>query len=1088
MQPIQENAEPLPGYRLVSRLGRGGCGEVWKAEAPGGIPKAIKFVPGDGDGASPGLAEREHRSLHRVKEVRHPFVLSVERFDVVDGRLVIVMELADRNLWDRFAECQADGLSGIPRDELLGYLAEVAEALDLMSTEHQLQHLDVKPENIFLVHQHVKVGDFGLAQEVHGPRAALKGGMTPAYAAPETIDRWASRQSDQYSLAIVFVEMLTGRRPFDGTTARQLVVQHLTGTPDLSALSPADGPVVARALAKTPADRFRTCTEFVQALRTATAVPAAAVGRTPVVAVPAQGPLPGSGPMATPKTQIQTPSRTPRRTPVPPSSAVSRTGGAERVADEVLFPALVVGVGGTGLAALRHLRRLVHERFGTPILPNLRWLLVDTDAAALATALDGPSNEAFTADEVLLVPPRPPAAYRDRPELGSFDTRLTEDTATRLPPVPATHGIRGLGRLALADHYAIVRSRVRAALNGLSALDPLAEAGRLTGLGARSGAARVYLVASVAGGTGSGMLIDLAYLIRRQLRDLRLSTDHLVGLLALPTVDEPAAAANARRALAELRHHSRPGTTYEAGFEPDAAPIVDTGRPFRRCTLLPGATAPATAAHLVFLDALTPVGRALYPDRAAAPENPCTAVGLRRVVWPRERLVVAAADRLARHTLSAWAAAPTAGTEAMVAAEVERAWTDGRLDPAHLGPAVGSGVTRQLGRPIDAVVRDILPETSAGPEVAGPALDRLTVVFGIPDAEEPDGNGQVVTALGARAADLAREANERLVTLVESMLERPGYRVAAAREAVRLLRARLTIAKAAFQREATGLADDVRNGFHDLRERVGSGDLADFPARAGRWADARFRCLRDKAAAGVYRRLNRTLTQLEHEVAQVGAGLSGLNRDLAAADVTPPADGVCEYLLPAGDVSLAAAADRLASGFLESARRDFDELVQSKLRATGRGLAQVAVRPRESIARLARLLRTEAERFVRDRSPRMSAADGLAKQFPDRAELEAFVRTLIESATPAGVPTIGAVEVTLLGVPADPGGPPLAEVVRALAGDGLVSEARTPDEVVVLREYRGVSLDSLVERLAQVRSTEVTVLPSADLTSPSTYE
>src|SRR5205814_9936914 len=137
------------------------------------------------------------------------------------------------------------GKPGIPRAELLGYLAEAAEALDLMRAEHQLQHLDVKPENIFLVHQHVKVGDFGLAQEVYGARAALRGGMTPAYAAPETIDRWASRQSDQYSLAVVFAEMVTGRRPFDGATTRQLVLHHLTAPPDLSALSPADRPVVA---------------------------------------------------------------------------------------------------------------------------------------------------------------------------------------------------------------------------------------------------------------------------------------------------------------------------------------------------------------------------------------------------------------------------------------------------------------------------------------------------------------------------------------------------------------------------------------------------------------------------------------------------------------------------------------------------------------------------------------------------------------------------------------------------------------------------------------------------------------------------
>src|SRR3954452_20916976 len=257
------NFEPLPGYRLIERLGSGGYGEVWRAEAPGGLTKAIKFVFGRHDEKRASI---ELRALDHVRGVRHPFLLSLERIEVVDGRLIVVTELADGSVKDRFDNCRREGLPGIPREELIGYLRDTADALDFMGEAHSLQHLDIKPENLLLLSGHVKVADFGLVKNMRQSQASLVGGMTPMYAAPEVFRGTPSRHSDQYSLAIVYQEMLTGTMPFAGCNSAELTLQHLNDEPDLSPLVTGDRYAVSRALAKDPQYRYTTCREFVESL------------------------------------------------------------------------------------------------------------------------------------------------------------------------------------------------------------------------------------------------------------------------------------------------------------------------------------------------------------------------------------------------------------------------------------------------------------------------------------------------------------------------------------------------------------------------------------------------------------------------------------------------------------------------------------------------------------------------------------------------------------------------------------------------------------------------------------------------------
>jgi formylglycine-generating enzyme len=254
------------GYRLLRRLGRGYFGEVWHAEAPGGVEVAVKIITRSLQAEE---TKKELKILEQIRRLRHHFLLGLQAFFQLQDRLVIVLELADRSLTARLEECRRAGSSGIPPAELLAYLREAAEALDFLH-EHQLQHRDIKPDNLLVLGRHVKVADLGLARLLEkGLLETASHAGTPLYTAPEVWNGKLSVHSDQYSLAVSYALLRLGRPPFRCEHLAQLMYAHLLGTPDLEGVGEAEERVLLKALAKKAEERHPSCTAFAEALAAA---------------------------------------------------------------------------------------------------------------------------------------------------------------------------------------------------------------------------------------------------------------------------------------------------------------------------------------------------------------------------------------------------------------------------------------------------------------------------------------------------------------------------------------------------------------------------------------------------------------------------------------------------------------------------------------------------------------------------------------------------------------------------------------------------------------------------------------------------
>jgi serine/threonine protein kinase len=267
--PLVRGAVPYPGYRLLSPLGTGGWSEVWRASQPDGPDCALKFMPCD-----PGNTPyNEIRALQALRHLRHPHLLETNNVWSCPGYIVVVMPLCDGSLLDLLDVYLRELDTPMSPSHVCYFLGQAAKALDYLNTRQHLiggqrmavRHCDIKPSNLLVQGQTIKVADFSLAVPTSANMWYHRRCGTPKYCAPEIFQGWLSDRTDQYALAISYYQLRTGLLPFPDTPPT-FDPAYVRGIPELGDLPRNERDVLWRALSPVPQDRWESCVAMMQRL------------------------------------------------------------------------------------------------------------------------------------------------------------------------------------------------------------------------------------------------------------------------------------------------------------------------------------------------------------------------------------------------------------------------------------------------------------------------------------------------------------------------------------------------------------------------------------------------------------------------------------------------------------------------------------------------------------------------------------------------------------------------------------------------------------------------------------------------------
>ena len=485
-------------YEIISELGRGAMGVVYKATDPViGRTVAVKTIKlsEEGTGLSrPELLTRFQTEARAAGLLTHPNIVVVFDAGEEDGLYYITMELVE----GKSLQAHLDGGMAFALPRVLRIMEQTCSALQF-AHERNVVHRDIKPANIMLTADDtVKVTDFGTAKILQfgtmQQTAHVMG--TPSYMSPEQVKgRAVDGRSDIFSLGVLLYEMVTGEKPFPGQNITTVIYKIVNEEPvpprqiDPS-IHPGISAVVMKALSKEPETRYQSCREMLEDLRNYRSI---APGGSPDKTMVAGGmagmgapnatlPLAGTGvgaqggrsfhaedPMTVATTRslnarASGPNQTPviRRTgPIQPITLVEEPK-KKSVIGSIFIALVLIGVIAYGVQKLR------------PVIEDARQInaaqkRADKDSAAAAVPTDAAANTTPTAIPTANEPPAVASPDVAAPEKKPVETPLEKPTPKKTEPVVSAQAAEYKGRIeeAITEKGLTGRAKVQAIGNTL---------------------------------------------------------------------------------------------------------------------------------------------------------------------------------------------------------------------------------------------------------------------------------------------------------------------------------------------------------------------------------------------------------------------------------------------------------------------------------------------------------------------------------------------------------------------------------------------------------------------------------------------